>query len=77
MTETVRPSLEERLVELETRLGFVDDLTASLNATVAAHEQRLHQLHNAVLRLREELVAARNDLASARDARDEPPPPHY
>lgn len=75
--ETLRPSLEERLVELETRLSFLDDLTGSLNATVAAHEQHLQQLQSAVRHLRAELMATRSALASAQDAREEPPPPHY
>lgn len=71
-------SLEDRLTELETRLAFVDDMVGSLNDTVAAHDRQLHSLHNALERMRHELVATRGALAHAvRDAGDEPPPPHY
>ena len=68
-------SLEDRLAELEVRLAFVDDLMTSLNDTVAAHDRRLHELHNAMDRMRGELAAARTALSH--DVHDEPPPPHY
>lgn len=68
-------SLEERLTELEVRLAFMDDLMGTLNDTVAAHQVQLLEMHVAMARLRDELVAMRGSLTS--DARDEPPPPHY
>ena len=51
----------------------------SLNDTVAAHDRQLHALHNALERMRHELVAARGGARRTRlrDASDEPPPPHY
>jgi SlyX protein len=68
-------SLEERLTELEMRIAFVDDTMGTLNEAVAAHDRHLHDLRNAMERLRGELVAVRGALSS--DAQDEPPPPHY
>jgi SlyX protein len=68
-------SLEERLTELETKLAFVDDTLGTLNDAVAAQDRRLHDLRNALDRLRHELLAMRGALAH--DAADEPPPPHY
>ena len=68
-------SLEDRLTELETRIAFVDDTMGSLNDAVAVHDRLLHDLRNAMDRLRDELVNVRGALAH--DVHDEPPPPHY
>jgi SlyX protein len=71
-------SLEDRLAELETRIAFIDDATATLGETAALHDRQLHELRTAMERLRQELVALRVTLASdAHDPHDEPPPPHY
>ena len=71
------PSLEERLTELETRLAFIDDAVQSLSDTIALHDRQMLAMRNAMERLHDELVEARNALGQARDAQDEPPPPHY
>ncbi|MBN8726768.1 MAG: SlyX family protein [Xanthomonadales bacterium] len=70
-------SLEERLTELETRLAFVDDAVQSLGDAIALHDRQMLAMRNAMERLSEELVEARNALGQVRDARDEPLPPHY
>lgn len=68
-------TLEERLTELEMRIAFVDDTMTTLSDAVASHDRHLHDLRNAMERLRTELVAVRGTLGN--DAGDEPPPPHY
>jgi SlyX protein len=68
-------SLEDRLTELEMRIAFVDDTMNTLSEAVASHDRHLHDLRNAMERLRSELVAVRGTLAS--DPHNEPPPPHY
>jgi SlyX protein len=68
-------SLEERLTELEMRIAFVDDTMNTLSEAVAAHDRHVHDLRNAMERLRTELVAVRGTLTS--EAHDEAPPPHY
>jgi SlyX protein len=68
-------SLEERLTELEMRIAFVDDTMNTLSEAVASHDRHIHDLRNAMERLRTELVAVRGTLGN--DASDEPPPPHY
>ena len=37
---------EERIIELETKIAYQEDLLESLNATVAAQQQQLDQLDN-------------------------------
>lgn len=57
------------------RIAFVDDTMNTLSETVALHDRLLHDLRNAMERLRGELVAVRGTLSS--DPHNEPPPPHY
>ncbi|KRG70645.1 SlyX family protein [Pseudoxanthomonas dokdonensis] len=68
-------SLEERLVELETRLAFQEHALGELSEALAdaraegnRHAQLLQHLLSDLRKVRGELYA---------DAADEPPPPHY
>jgi len=68
-------ALEQRLVELETRLAFQEQAMQELSDALA--ETRLQAARNA-----EQLRQAMQDLRHARgellaDASSEPPPPHY
>lgn len=67
--------LEQRLVDLESRLAFQDAGLAELGEVVLRQGRELE-------RLQRKLDAALNDLDRLRpllhaDAADEPPPPHY
>ena len=69
------PTLEQRLVELETRLAFQEQAMHELSDALA--ETRLEAARNAD-RLRQamhDLRLARGDLVA--DPASEPPPPHY
>ncbi|NLA69392.1 MAG: hypothetical protein GX856_14350 [Gammaproteobacteria bacterium] len=67
--------LEERVVELETRLAFQEQAVAELSDALA--QARLELSRNEVLlrRALEELHASRPGVTG--DPADEPPPPHY
>jgi SlyX protein len=67
--------LEQRIVELETRLAFQEQALAELGDALAA--SRLEAAENAeVLRRTLEAVKqSRGDFYA--DPADEPPPPHY
>ena len=67
--------LEQRLVELETRLAFQEQATNELSQALA--DARIEGARNAeMLRyLLSDLGKLRNSLSG--DAQDEPPPPHY
>lgn len=67
--------LEQRVVELETRLAFQEHALGELSDALA--ELRLQAAHNAELLRRslEELKQARG--AFYADPAEEPPPPHY
>ena len=69
------PTLEQRLVELETRLAFQEQAMHELSDALA--ETRLEAARNAD-RLRQamqDLRLSRGDLVA--DPASEPPPPHY
>jgi SlyX protein len=68
-------SPEQRLDEVETRLAFLDDAIAGLNAAEAECSQRMLRIERMLSELRMELAALRTGLGD--DVRDEPPPPHY
>lgn len=67
--------LEQRVVELETRLAFQEQTLAELNEALTA--MRLEAAANAELlkRLLEDLKLTRGD--GPGDPALEPPPPHY
>lgn len=67
--------LQQRLVELETRLAFQEQALAELSDALAA--SRLETARNAELlrRALEEMKQARGEFFA--DPAEEPPPPHY
>lgn len=67
--------LQQRLVELETRLAFQEQALAEMSDALAA--SRLETARNAELlrRALEEMKQTRGDFFA--DPSDEPPPPHY
>ncbi|MDH5833790.1 SlyX family protein [Luteimonas kalidii] len=68
-------ALEQRLVELETRLAFQEQVISELNEALTA--MRLETAGNADLlqRMLEDLKMTRGD--GPGDVGLEPPPPHY
>ncbi len=66
--------MDERIVELEVKLAFAEDLLETLNATVYRQQERIEQLERAVRDLRKLVAEALP--AEQRSLRDEIPP-HY
>ncbi|WP_373387556.1 SlyX family protein [Pseudomonas alcaligenes] len=66
--------LEQRVIELETRLAFQDDTITALNDVVVGQQRVLErlQLQIAALARRQEEMAGQFGIAE-----DEAPPPHY
>ena len=67
--------LEARMNDLETRVAFQDDMTATLNDQVAQQELDIRLLWEAKKRLNKQV----SDLSPSniRSEEDETPPPHY
>jgi SlyX protein len=67
--------MEERLIELESRLAFQEHTLQELNDIVAAQQQEIAILRQALQELDQRLRAmARQPVASVEE---ETPPPHY
>ena len=65
--------MTDRLIDLETRLAFLDDTVRALNDAVARHSQQLERLERAVVAVQDEM---RRLSAGQETGRDEVPP-HY
>ncbi|RVT52724.1 SlyX family protein [Rubrivivax albus] len=78
MTHAPPPSpddrLEERLVDLELKASWADDLLEALNATVARQQLQIDTLSRALAELRTQVAAGPGD--APRSLRDDLPP-HY
>ncbi|WP_213950154.1 SlyX family protein [Luteibacter sp. dw_328] len=70
MTDT-----NDRLIELEMRLAFIDDTVNGLSSADTEISRRLDRLERALRDLRSDLMNMRAGLGS--EAANEPPPPHY
>ncbi|APG05271.1 hypothetical protein BJI69_16105 [Luteibacter rhizovicinus DSM 16549] len=70
MTET-----DDRMMELEMRLAFIDDTVNGLSSADTEIARRLDRLERALRDLRSDLMNMRAGLGS--DNANEPPPPHY
>lgn len=67
--------MENRLIELESRLAFQEHTLQELNAVVARQQQEILQLQREMEALRAQLRALAASPVASRAA--EPPPPHY
>ena len=67
--------MDERIIELETRLAFQDSTLQELNAVVTEQQQQIDELRAQIDRLLER-IDDMSQSASVNPA-DEPPPPHY
>ncbi len=61
------------MIEMETRLAFLDDLVQSLDATVVAQDRRLFLLEQALAELKQRVL----EVPAGEAIDDDAPPPHY
>lgn len=69
-------SLEQRLVEMETRLTFQEQALSELSEALADARDESARNNLLLRNLLEDLGKLRNGLYAS-DPADEPPPPHY
>jgi SlyX protein len=74
-TTTIPQAIEQRLIELEIKASYADDLLDVLNAQVARQQEQIELLLREVSRLREQ-GAEGSGVTAPPSARDELPP-HY
>ncbi len=75
MHDTPEDRTEQRLVDLEIKLSFQEDLLERLNDEVVRQAQLIEQLVREVVQLRQQQAQA-GEAGGARNLRDELPP-HY
>ena len=71
----IESPIEKRLVDLEIKAGFTEDLLDQLNAQVYQQHQQIESLMQELRRMRERLPESGGG-AEVRNLRDEIPP-HY
>jgi SlyX protein len=67
--------MENRLIELETRLAFQDHTLQELNTVIVRQQQEIAALTREIENLKAQFKTLAPELVASRG--DEPPPPHY
>ena len=67
--------MEERLIELETKISYQDHLIGELNDVVIRQQAQLNKLEKEIRQMREHLNGATSSGLARPD--EETPPPHY
>lgn len=75
LNELEGTTVEERIIELETRIAFQDDTIAQLNEVIIELRGELGLLEKRIKRAESKLRVLTPDLV--RPQEDEDPPPHY
>jgi SlyX protein len=67
--------MEQRLIELETRIAFQEETLQALNAVIVRQQQDMEYLQREIAALRAQVHALAPALVASRG--EETPPPHY
>ena len=67
--------MEERIIELETKVAFQEDTIGKLNDIITEHQREIYRLTRELEAIRTKLIALAPPLLANLD--DEAPPPHY
>ncbi len=67
--------MEERLIELESRVAFQDDALRKLEELATEQAHQLYKMSQELAAMKEQLKASAPSLLSRQE--DEAPPPHY
>ena len=67
--------LDNRVLDIETKLAYQEDLVASLNQIVSDQQRKLDELEAAYRKLVDRVVEQSEELAALRI--EDAPPPHY
>ena len=67
------PDTEERIIELETRLTFQDDLLQKLDDVIIRQQQEIDELKTQLTSINQQLA----EVGGQVDPQNDGPPPHY
>ncbi|GAB4062889.1 SlyX family protein [Uliginosibacterium sediminicola] len=68
--------MEQRLISIESKLAFAEDMLETLNTTVFRQQEQIDRLQQQIRVLYEQLQSASAGSAERRDLREDIPP-HY
>ena len=69
--------MEEKLIELETKFSYQEDLLSGLNTIVARQQRQLDELINEMSAIKEQLQGALERGPAVGQAEQDEKPPHY
>jgi len=69
------PAMEDRIIELETRMSYQDHTIGELNEVVTRQQKQIDRLESAVQQLRSHLK--QQGSSGLARPHEETPPPHY
>ncbi|GJM13043.1 MAG: hypothetical protein DHS20C12_14460 [Pseudohongiella sp.] len=69
--------MDEKLIELETKFSYQEDLLSELNAIVARQQRQLDELISEMSGMKEQLQAAMERGAAGGQIEELEKPPHY
>ncbi|MEQ8314501.1 MAG: SlyX family protein [Gammaproteobacteria bacterium] len=69
--------MDEKLVDLETRYSYQEDLLQKLNETVIAQQKQLDEQSRQLKYLHDQLLELRESASSAEPGPADEKPPHY
>ncbi len=69
--------MDQRLIELETRIAFQDDTIEQLNQIIAAQQRQIDQLHKEIAAIAARLSESGVITSNIATLAEETPPPHY
>lgn len=67
--------MEERLISLETRVAYQENMLEELNKIIFRQEEQIEKLRHTVVKLHEKYAAL--STSTVGDISEESPPPHY
>jgi len=67
--------MEERIIELETKISYQDHIIGELNDVVTSQQKQIDRLEKQMHRMQEHLKALTGSGLARHD--EEAPPPHY
>lgn len=69
--------MENRLIELETRVAFQDDTIEQLNQIITTQQQQIDRLHKEVVAIVARISESGEAASNIANQSEETPPPHY
>ena len=68
---------DEKIIDLQTRLAFLEDSIDAMNRVIARQQQEVDKLQNEIITLKELIEELRENNVASTDELQHEVPPHY